>query len=301
MTAIKNQGIVYMLIAAFCFSISGACTKIIGTRLGSIELVLFRNSIGVLFILWSIFKKPPIQEGGKLSLLIFRGVIGTLALYTFFYSITNIGLAEAITYQQSYPIFLSVLAVIYLKEYMSFRDWLAVVLGFVGICFIFLPQFGVAIGAIKNHSIGILNAILTALAYLSISGLSKFYDRRIIVLSFMLSGVLLPMVSLALGSYIQIPFLDFLISSYVAPVGIEWFWIIVLAMAALVGQIYLTKAFSFGKTGQISAIGYSNIIFSMFFGILLGDPFPSPLSFVGILLIIVCGVVISFKTQKTIP
>lgn len=81
----------------------------------SVELVFFRNVIGVVFVLLSVSRKPLSQKGGKLTLLIFRGIIGTLALYLFFFAITKIGLAEAITYQQSYPV-LALIGVVVFKE-----------------------------------------------------------------------------------------------------------------------------------------------------------------------------------------
>jgi len=211
-----------MLIAAFCFSVSGACTRILGVRLSSVELVFFRNIIGVVFVGWSVFNRPLVQVGGKLPLLIFRGVIGTLALYTFFYSITKIGLAEAITYQQSYPIFLAVLSVYFFKEKLAFVDWSAVFLGFLGICLIFVPQFKVDFVSVKYHSFGLLNAIMTALAYLSISGLSKYYDSRSIVLSFMVSGIILPIISMLVGKYYYVDNLGFLFGEFLMPSGDEW-------------------------------------------------------------------------------
>ena len=57
----SNNGLWFMLVAAFCFSISGACTRVLGQRLSSIELVFFRNIIGVVFVLWSVFRRPLIQ------------------------------------------------------------------------------------------------------------------------------------------------------------------------------------------------------------------------------------------------
>jgi drug/metabolite transporter (DMT)-like permease len=136
---------------------------------------------------------------------------------------------------------------------------------------------------------------MTALAYMSIKQLSGYYDSRYIVLSFMFSGIILPIVSMILGHYIYIDSLAFLFGSFNWPMGIEWVWIITLALSALVGQILLTKAFTYGNTGEVSAIGYSNIVFSIIFGVILGDPFPNTLSLLGILLIIACGVYISFR------
>ncbi len=293
----SNNGLWFMLVAAFCFSISGACTKVLGQRLSSIELVFFRNIIGVVFVLWSVFRRPLVQEGGKLSLLIFRGIIGTLALFTFFYSITKIGLAEAITYQQSYPIFLAVFSFYFFKEKLELKEWIYVLIGFFGICLIFIPQFKINLLSVKYHSFGLLNAIMTALAYLSISGLSKYYDSRSIVLSFMVSGIFLPLISLFLGQFFFIESLSFLFGDFILPIGKEWIWIFALSFSAMIGQIYLTKAFSMGKSGEVSAIGYSNIIFSIIFGVFLGDPFPSKSTFLGIGLIILCGILISFKKK----
>ncbi len=287
-----------MLVASFCFALVGACTRILGKQISSVEIVFFRNLIGVVFIFYSIYKKPLVQTGGKMGLLVFRGVIGTIALYTFFYSVTKIGLAEAITYQQSYPVFIAVFSIFIAGEALVKNEWLAVLLGFGGICFIFFPQISLGNGDVRNHLIGLVNAVLTALAYMSIRGLSTFYDNRSIVLSFMLSGILMPLISMGLGAYYEFPRLDFLVAAYVQPSGVDWIWIIVLGIAALIGQLYLTKAFGYGKAGAISAVGFSNILFSIFFGVLLGDAFPGNWALLGIFLVIAAGILISYQTKK---
>lgn len=287
-----------MLIASFCFALVGACTRVLKDSISSVEIVFFRNVIGVLFIGYSVFKKPLIQKGGKPGLLIFRGVIGTIALYTFFYSITQIGLAEAITYQQTYPVFIAVFSIFIVGEGLRRNEWLAVLLGFGGICFIFLPQMSGGLISVRSHVIGISNAILTGFAYMSIRGLSGYYDARSIVLSFMISGIVLPIISMGIGQFYKFPSLDFLIATYEQPIGVDWIWILILGIAAMIGQIYLTKAFSYGKAGTISAVGFSNIVFSVIFGILLGDPQPSTLAYFGIFFVIVSGIIISYQSKK---
>lgn len=293
-----KQGIIYMLIASFCFALVGACTRILRDDISSVEIVFFRNLIGVLFIGYSVFRRPLVQSGGKPLLLVFRGVIGTIALYTFFYSITQIGLAEAITYQQTYPIFIAVFSVFVAGEGLRRNEWLAVILGFAGICFIFVPQMSGGLMTTRNHIIGIVNAILTAFAYMSIRGLSAYYDGRSIVLSFMISGIILPIISMVIGQFYDLPSLDFLVAAYVHPHGTAWLWIIFLGIAAMIGQIYLTKAFSYGKAGAISAVGFSNIVFSVVFGVFLGDPSPSMIAFLGIIFVITSGIIISYQSKK---
>ncbi|MCR9062965.1 MAG: DMT family transporter [Cytophagales bacterium] len=296
--SILRKGILYMLIASFSFALVGACTRILRDSVSSVEIVFFRNLIGVLFIGYSVFKRPLVQKGGKPLLLVFRGVIGTVALYTFFYSITTIGLAEAITYQQTYPIFIAVFSIFVAGEGLRRNEWLAVLLGFGGICFIFMPQMNGGLLSARNHIIGISNAILTGFAYMSIRGLSGYYDTRSIVLSFMISGIVLPLISMLIGQFYDLPSLDFLVAKYVQPQNSDWLWVLVLGIAAVVGQIFLTKAFSYGKAGIISAVGFSNIVFSVIFGVFLGDPSPGTLAFVGIVLVITSGVIISWQAKK---
>lgn len=287
-----------MLLASFCFALVGAFTRILRTSMSSVELVFFRNLIGVLFILASVYQRPLKQIGGKPGLLIFRGVIGTIALYTFFYSITQIGLAEAITYQQTYPIFIAVFSVFLMGEGLSRKEWIPILLGFSGICFVFVPQMSGGLVSTRNHLIGLVNAILTAFAYMSIRGLTAYYDSRSIVLSFMVSGIVLPIFSMLIGQFYAPQSLDFLLAPYVQPLGSDWLYILGLGLSALVGQVFLTKAFSFGKAGIIAAVGYSNIIFSVIFGILLGDAIPGKWAFVGIALIILSGIMLSYFSRK---
>lgn len=293
----QNRGIIYMLIASFCFAFTGACARYLRDDINPIELVLFRNIVGVVIIGYSVWRRPIIQQGGKPFLLLFRGFIGTTALYTFFYGISKIGLAISITYQQSYPVFLALIGGLFLGERLKLKEWSAILIGFFGICMIFLPSIDSSTLSIKNHIIGLSNGIMTGMAYLSIRGLSEYYDQRSIILSFMFCGLVLPIISLGIGEFYTNEHLDFVINTFVWPVGNQWVTLFTLGVAAMAGQVYLTKAFSYQKTGVIAAIGYSNIIFSIFFGTILGDAFPNMTSMIGILLIITCGIMVSWSPK----
>jgi drug/metabolite transporter (DMT)-like permease len=295
-----SQGIKYMLTASFFFALTGALARILRDDISNVEMVLFRNLTGVVFIGYSLLRRPPVEKGGNTGLLIFRGVIGTLALYAFFYGISKIGLAVAITYQQSYPVFLAVIASVFLGEKLEMKGWVAVLIGFAGVALIFFPQIILTQFNFKYHVIGVSNALMTGLAYLSIRGLSEWYDERKIVLSFMICGIVLPLFSLALGELVPIGQMDFLIAQFQWPAPKSWVYIIALGIAALIGQIFLTKAFFIPKTGLIGAIGYSNIVFSVFFGVMLGDGIPGPESLLGITLVIISGIMISWKKAKKI-
>jgi drug/metabolite transporter (DMT)-like permease len=112
-----------------------------------------------------------------------------------------------------------------------------------------------------------------------------------------MSGVLLPMITIGIGYAFQLPHDDFFFPELRAPAGIEWFYLAGLGISALLGQYFVTKAYSNDKAGIVSAIGYSNIVFGMAIGIVLGDPFPDLLAILGVIIVIASGVIISL-TKK---
>ena len=66
-----------------------------------------------------------------------------------------------------------------------------------------------------------------------------------------------------------------------------------MGLFALLGQYFVTKAYAHDKAGIVSAIGYSNIVFAIVIGILLGDQLPDLLAIAGIILVIGSGIVIT--------
>ncbi len=285
-----------MLGAVVCFGTVGAMAKWLSRDFDTVELVFFRNLVGAAFVLVSMLNRPFEQTGGRPWLLVFRGVIGTLSLYLYFYAVHILGLGAATTYQYSYPIFLAVLSWLFVGESLSRREWLAVFIGFGGILFVFRPDLTAPLG---HHAIGLSNAVFTAIAYLSIRQLSTFYDTRAIILSFMLSGILMPIASMLAGEYLSIEGFGFLIGHFVWPTtATQWGGMLALGIIAMLGQYCLTIAFTYDKAGRVASIGYTNIIFASLLGLWLGDPFPEALTLVGMALIIGGGVLVSLRPPK---
>lgn len=287
---IRHLGIYYMLIASLLFAGTGALSKILSSELSSIEIVFFRNIIGLGLIIWMIYKRPLHQAGGKFWLLAFRGIIGTIGLYAFFYNIAHIDLATAFTFSKTSPIFTALLAAFIFKERLSYLGWFAIFIGFIGILFIIEPTLGVS----KDEYIGLLSGIGAAIAYTSIRGLRKHYDTRAIVLSFMLCGSAIPLLSMIIGSFYYRPDLDFLISPFIMPSLASWVMVILMGLLATGFQIYLTKAYAASKkAGVVAAVGYSDVVFSMIFGLILGDSLPGAWAFLGIVMIIGAGILVA--------
>ena len=287
-----SKGILYSLLGAFIFALMGAFVKVAGRSMNSVSIVFYRNVVGLVFILLTLYKKPLQNKGGRFWLLMFRGSVGTLSLFALFYNVSVIGLGKAITYIQTSTIFVAVLAIIFLKERLSIWGWLAIITGFIGILFVFRPNLG---GDLKTDLLGIFNGLFAAAAYTSVRELKKWYDTRSIVLSFMGWGVFLSLLFMLLAPVVKIRNLEFLFSPFEWPQGITWFWLFLVGITAMLGQVFITKAYGEEKAGVVSTIGYANIPFAILIGFMLGDPFPDLFTIIGILLIITGGVVIAIR------
>jgi drug/metabolite transporter (DMT)-like permease len=285
----------YMLLAALGFSVMGGAAKLLKGSFNAGQLVFWRNAVGLAVLVAGFIIKPPVNKGGKFHLLLFRGMMGTTALYTLLYCILHLPLGTAMTYNLTSALFIAVFSFILFHEYHGRVVLFAVLLGFAGMLLIYKPAMHYPW---YYHLAGLISGITSALAYITVNRLAGHYDSRVIVLSFIGTGVLVPTVFMLIRYLFNVPADDIFFIDWRWPIGKEWFYVLWLGLAALFGQYFVTKAYGADKAGIVSAIGYANIIFSVFIGMALGDAFPDLMSLAGIVCIILSGVIISLKKRK---
>src|SRR6266487_129477 len=293
----RYKGVFYMLLAALCFSLMGGSAKLLKESFNAGQLVFFRNVIGAVGLTAAFIIKPPVNRGGKFHWLLFRGLMGTIALYTSLYCVLHIPLSTAMTYNLTSAIFIALFSFLFFREYHGPAVLLAVVLGFAGMLLVYKPNMHYPW---YFHAVGLLSGIVSAKAYITLGKLAPYYDARVIVSSFIFCGILIPSIFMIAGQLAHIPYDDFFFIQWRWPQGIEWIYILWLGIAALFGQYFVTKAYGADKAGIVSAVSYANIIFSVFIGMMLGDDFPDWISLCGILCIIAGGVIISFVKSQSV-
>ncbi|MBC7948147.1 MAG: DMT family transporter [Chitinophagaceae bacterium] len=291
----RYRGIFYMLLAALGFATMGGCAKLLKGSFNAGQLVFYRNAVGLLVLLVGFVIKPPVNKGARFHLLIFRGLMGTVALYTLLYCILHLPLGTAMTYNLTSAIFIALLSFILFKEYNGHIVLVALLLGFTGMLLIYKPAVHLPW---YYHAAGLLSGITSAIAYLTVGRLNRYYDTRIIVLSFVLTGFLVPLIFMIIRYSFNVPSDDVFFIDWRWPVGKEWVYVCSLGLAALFGQYFVTKAYGADRAGIVSAIGYANIVFSVFIGMALGDAFPDIISLSGIVCIIMSGIIISLVRKS---
>lgn len=287
-----------MLLAGLGFSIMGGAAKILKGSFGAGQLVFWRNAIGLLVLMAGFLSRPPVNSGGKLKLLLFRGIMGTTALYSLLYCILHLPLGTAITYNLTSAIFIAIFSFLFFREYHGRIVLFAVLLGFGGMLLVYKPAVDFPW---YYHIAGLVSGISSAIAYMSVNRLATYYDSRVIMLAFIGSGFLVPLLFIIVRHIFQLPADPVFFIDWKWPAGIEWLYILWLGLAALFGQYFVTKAYGADKAAIVSAVGYVSIIFSVIIGILLGDAFPNLVSATGMFCIIAGGIIISIVKWRTKP
>jgi len=281
-----DKGVLFMLLSALISALNGAVAKILSESMDPIEVVFYRNFLGVIIILYSLKKIPISINTSKLHLLFLRGIFGALAMLLFFYTIATIPLGEAVILNKTSPFFVTILAFYLMKESLNTHTIVALIIGFLGLVLIIKP-FGIEIS--YEHILGILGGFFAACAYATIKKIKNIYDARIIMLSFMGIGMILPLLLFLFTPYVQFqihtdPFI--------------WMLIVFMAIISTASQWFLTRAYSLSPASIIGVVSYTNIPFAVGFGVMLGDSFPDMFTFAGIALIVLGGILVSRKSSS---
>ena len=280
---------VNLILASFFFSLMTVCVKKIDNRIPVYELVFFR-SLFSLSITSLIIKKRKLNPWGKkITLLILRGLLGTIALVCIFYAIRNMPLNISTVIQYTYPIFISIFAGILINEKITKNIFIASIIGWLGILIILNPyQLSNLDIELNNLTILIafLGAISTSLAYITVRKLSLTEDIYVIIKYF-------PLVSV-------ITLLPFVFINWVTPNINDLIWIIGIGIFTQAGQTFLTIGLKKLPTAKAATINYLQVFFGSTWGILFFSEKININFLIGSLLVLLGTIISSSKIPKKI-
>lgn len=270
------MGALWMLVAGFLFACMGVLVKLGAEYFSNIELVFYRSFIG-LIVIYAIMR----QRGGTLATPhwashLWRGVSGSIALLLFFYCITVLPLATAVTLNYTSPLFLTVLMMLLVKERFHAPLTIAIALGFLGMILLLHPTL--ERNQIIPGVLGLTSGFFAGIAMLNVRELGRSGEPAWrIVFYFSLIATLISGVAMLFDT--------------VHPITLQSLPVLLgLGSSATLAQLALTRAYSTGKTLVASSLSYSAVVFATIFGILLWHETLSLSSWLGMALIIASGV-----------
>ena len=270
-----------MLIATFFFALMGTFVKLGGESFTPTELVFYRSSISLVFII-SIMRWNDIKYSSNyMKLHLTRSSIGFISLLFFFYAIKHLPLSTAISLNYTSPLFLGLLMPLILKRKVKKWLFLAVTIGFLGVFFILKPTF-------ENQNsfaglIGLISGLGAAMAYLFVTQLGQLKEPVLrTIFYFTLISTVCSGFMMLFSEIHNIQFEDVLI-------------LLGLGVTATIAQVAITKAYHVGNTLGNAGLSYLTIIFATIIGAVWFNEFIDSQTALGILLIIISGIFASRK------
>jgi len=268
-------GCVFAMFAELCFVGMGSLVKLLSENLPSQNVLFFRNLFGLLVLSPLIFKLGvKTLKTDKLKWHFLRSLSGVSAMYCFFYALSELPLADAMLLKISAPLFIPIIAFIWLSEHISLRAIMAIVIGFLGVILVLKPTGAVHIASLA----GLMGGALAALAKVTIRRISDTEPTSRIVFYFGL-------ISLTIS---VIPMFWF----WQNPNSREWGLLILLGAFGTFGQLFLTKAYALAPASRIAPFTYSSILFAGIIGWVFWDEIITLLTVSGAFLIILAGILI---------
>jgi len=269
-------GALFVLGASFIFAILGALVKVVSLSLSNEMVVFFRNIGALFFILpWFWYSRPAGGvRTGCFQLHLLRSMAGLGAIYCFFYTIAHLQLSEAFLLITTAPLFIPLIAYVWIHENVARNVKGAICIGFVGIVLILKPGFG----TFKPVALAGLGAgILAALAMVSIRRMSATEPAIRIVFYFTVLSTII-----SSGP---------LLWSWQSPQPVIWGLLVLIGLLAAVGQFLLTKGYSFAPAAQLGPFTYANVVFATLIGWIFWGETLGLATWAGAFLICVAGII----------
>jgi drug/metabolite transporter (DMT)-like permease len=260
-----------MVAAAVFFAVMSAFVKLT-RRLPSWEVTFYRSLINTLVLApWALKNRAIVKEWRKEPVpLLMRSIFGCSAIALYFYAISHMKLAEASLLNYSSPISTLVLSALFLGEALNFAMVAFVIVAFAGMTLILKPGMGSA-PPLLAASAGLLSAICSGVAYVSIKVATRSFRPRLIVFTFAVVATVISFVPMLL--------------QYSTPVGTEWFYLLLIGILATMGQESMTRAYAGLPASVASPMLMLAVVFNAVFGWAFWNEIPDAWSLLGGLLV----------------
>ena len=217
------------------------------------------------------------SENPKLQIL--RGVTLLSANICFFYSISIISMAKALTLAFIAPLVTTALSTIILGENVGIKRWSAVIVGFIGSLVVIRP-------GLIEFNLATLAALGTGFFY----GVYLIITRKLHTVDNPLLTLLITGVVGAIISSLFVPIIWINLSQS------QWLWLALMGIFACLGHLLLIYSLRYADASKLAPFGYFEIVTTIILGYYFFQDFPDIWTFTGLFIIISSGVYV-FKRE----
>ena len=272
------KAITFNLLAWVMLPIMDGFAKYLSSDLPVLQITWARYFFTVAFtlpIMFFFFKKNLVWTD-KPKLQLIRGLILLTANVCFFYSISIISLAKALTLAFIAPLIVTAFSPIFLGEKVGFRRWSAVIIGFIGSMVVIRPGFvEINLASLAALGTGVMYGF-----YLIITRKLSSSDNPLLTL--LLTGVV--------GAIIISLVMPFV---WIKPTLNQWSMMAAIGIFACVGHLFIILSLKYADASKLAPFSYFEIVTNIIIGYYFFSDFPDKWTFLCLFIIILSGIYIS--------
>lgn len=282
-------GIAFKITSVALLSAMAACVKHLGTDIPSGQTIFARGliSIVVLAVLaWSTGSLRLLKTRNWRSHAL-RSLSGTISMFCLFTALTLIPFADVMAITFTAPMFLTVLAMLFLRERIHAFRWSALVIGLIGVAAIVGPQLSLGGGGgAFGYAVACGAAVFSALAMMFLRGMSGGGGEHAITITFYFT-----LTSTAFAALTAL-------AGWPMPSPEQWLFIVMAGVLGVFGQLLLSFSYRYAEASTIAPLDYGNLLMAVMFGYLFFDEIPATGTWVGAPLIIGAGSIILWREYR---
>ena len=272
------KAIIFNLLAWVMLPIMDGFAKFLSSDLPVLQITWARYFFTVAFtlpIMFFFFRKNLVWTD-KPKLQLIRGLILLTANLLFFYSISIISLAKALTLAFIAPLVVTAFSPIFLGEKVGFKRWSAVIIGFIGSMVVIRPGF--------------VEINLASLAALGTGVMYGFY----LIITRKLSTSDNPLLTLLLTGVVGAIIISFVMPFvWIKPTFNQWSMMAAIGIFACIGHLFIILSLKYADASKLAPFSYFEIVTNIIIGYYFFSDFPDKWTFIGLFIIILSGIYIS--------
>jgi len=272
------KAIVFNLLAWIMLPIMDGFAKYLSADLPVLQITWARYFFTVAFTLpiMFLFYNKQLVWTDKPKLQFVRGMILLCANICFFYAISVISLAKALTLAFIAPLIVTAFSPMLLGEKVGLRRWTAVIIGFIGSLVVIRPGF--------------VELNLASFAALGTGVMYGFY----LIITRKLSTSDNPLLTLLLTGLVGAVIISCVVPFiWVKPNPYQWSMMAGIGVFACIGHLFLILSLKYADASKLAPFSYFEIVTNIIIGYYFFNNFPDNWTFLGLSIIVLSGFYIS--------
>ena len=265
-----------MIAAVALLTVMNVLVKLIGPDYHPTQVSFIRNVVAALVLLPLLLRSggPAILKTRRPGTHFIRGLLGVAGNILYFFAFQHLAVGDVIVISQAVPLFVTVMAIVFLGETVGLRRWLAVTAGFIGVLIAVNPT-----GTVEAATLlAVVATGLWASTILLVRSLAATESPYTIAFYFMVLGALIT--GAVQPWYWQTP-----------PLELLWLFIGV-GVAGAGGQLLMGNALKLAEASIVSPFNYTAIVWAIAFDAVLWGVLPTWTTLVGAGIITAAGIYI---------